>query len=215
MPAGRRILPQSLSTDPRYARLSLKAKVLYPLLWVNADDQGRLSADPEKVKLAVCASVPEISSEDIPDLIQEMHQSRSPGQPHGLVVYYHTNQKNPVIQIADWWQVERPQWAWPSEYAPPPGWIDHLRYKRGREEVVKVNWPPDSGEHSPEKGPSEAKMPHSPENSPEGSGSLGRLNSIQNQAKRTTKIKRNARNRSTEQLSNQSKGLRGSRAPPK
>ena len=141
MPAGRRILPQSLSTDPRFARLSLKAKVLYLLLWVNADDQGRLSANPEKTKLAVCPSVPEISADEIPELILEMdHQ--------GMVLQYTAN--GPAVQIIDWWQVQRPQWAWPSEYEPPPGWIDHLRYKSGLKKVLTQSWPPGSGENSGE-----------------------------------------------------------------
>ncbi|GAJ15043.1 unnamed protein product, partial [marine sediment metagenome] len=42
--------------------------------------------------------------------------------------------------ILDWWDVHRPQWAWPSQYPPPEGWKDHLRYKRGAKEVVKDNW---------------------------------------------------------------------------
>lgn len=165
MPAGRRILPQSMSTDPRYSRISLKAKVLYPLLWVNADDQGRLSGDPDKIKLAVCPSVSEIASGDIPDLIDEMDRE-------GLIKYYKTK-NSPAIQIRDWWLVERPQWAWPSDYDPPPGWTDHLRYKRGRDVQVKVNWPPDSGECSPENGgagPTGQAPPDSPENSPERRG---------------------------------------------
>ena len=145
MPAGRRILPQSLSTDPRFARLSLKAKVLYPLLWVNADDQGRLSANPDKTKLAVCASVPEITSSEIPDLIQEMDQE------HERLIIYYTTSKTPAIQIVDWWEVQRPQWAWPSDYEAPLGWTDHLRYKRGPKQVLTQNWPPGSGEGSGER----------------------------------------------------------------
>ena len=145
MPAGRRILPQSMSTDPRYSRVSLKAKVLYPLLWVNADDQGRLSGDPGKLKLAVCPSVPEITSAEIPALIEEMHRE------HLIIAYPSRN--GLAIQIVDWWLIQRPQWAWPSDYEAPMGWTDHLRYKRGRKEEVKVNWPPDSGDNSPENSP--------------------------------------------------------------
>jgi len=142
MPAGRRILPQSLSIDPRYARLSLKAKVLYPLLWVNADDQGRLSGNPDKLKLQVCASVPEITSEDIPALIEEMARAKNPGDRHGLIIYYNITTAA-AIQITDWWDVQRPQWAYPSAYEAPPGWQDRLRYKeRPTGPVIKENWEP-------------------------------------------------------------------------
>lgn len=148
-------MPQSLSTDPRYACLSWKAKILYPLLWVNADDQGRLPAYPEKIKLAVCAAVPEIAATDVEGLLEEMHNAKSPGDEYGLIIYYHTNRKTPAVQITDWWGPggQRPQWAWPSEYDPPPAWADHLRYKRGPKEVVKVNWPPYSRECSGENCP--------------------------------------------------------------
>ncbi len=48
--------------------------------------------------------------------------------------------KTEAIQILDWWDVQRPQWAWPSQYPPPEGWHDHLRYKKGVKEVVTLNW---------------------------------------------------------------------------
>lgn len=153
MPAGRRILPQSISTDPRFSRVSLKAKVLYPLLWVNGDDQGRLSGDPDKIKLAVCASVPEITSAEIPELIENLHNEN-------LIISYNTSRRA-AIQIVDWWEAQRPQWAWPSEYSPPQGWKDHLRYKKGKEEVITINWPP-SGEQSGES-PGESPGEHSGE----------------------------------------------------
>ncbi|GAJ17341.1 unnamed protein product, partial [marine sediment metagenome] len=67
-----RLVPQSLSTDPRYGHLSLKAQVLYPLLWINADDQGRLSGNPDEIKYAACPSVKAIGADEVPGLLQEM-----------------------------------------------------------------------------------------------------------------------------------------------
>ena len=52
-----RILPQSLSTDPRMGRVSLKAALLFPLMWINCDDQGRISGDPDEVKYATCPNI--------------------------------------------------------------------------------------------------------------------------------------------------------------
>ena len=49
-----RVFPQSYSTDRRYGHLSLKAGFLYPMMWANADDQGRLCGDPEEIKYSVC-----------------------------------------------------------------------------------------------------------------------------------------------------------------
>ncbi|GAH62703.1 unnamed protein product, partial [marine sediment metagenome] len=127
-----RMVPQSLSTDPRYGRLSLKAQVLYPLLWVNADDQGRLSGDPDEIKYAACPSIKEITADEVPDLLQQMETK-------GLLKVYATS-KTMAIQMLDWWEVQKLQWAYPSGYPPPEGWQDRLRYHASPTEIVTENW---------------------------------------------------------------------------
>lgn len=127
-----RVFPQSYSTDRRYGRLSLKACALFPLMWVNGDDQGRLCGDPEEIKYAVCPNIDHITKADIPDLLKELESNK-------LIKAYDTP-KSRAIQFLDWWDIQKPQWAWPSQYSPPDGWQDHLRYKRGAKEVVAINW---------------------------------------------------------------------------
>ncbi|GAI71740.1 unnamed protein product, partial [marine sediment metagenome] len=143
-----RILPQSLSTDPRYGRLSLKAQVLYPLMWINCDDQGRLSGDPDEIKYAACPSVSEITADEIPALLQEM-ETRS-------LIKVYTTSKTKATQMLDWWEVQRLQWAYPSGYPPAEGWTDHLRYHPTPKEIITENWPP-SGQQASELLPS--KLP--------------------------------------------------------
>jgi hypothetical protein len=152
-----RILPQSLSTDPRYGRLSLKARVLYPLIWTSCDDQGRITGDPDEIKYAVCPNMDDISKEDIPKLLEEF-------EAQGFVRVYAAS-KRKAIQMLDWWEVQKKmQWAWPSEFPPPKGWRDRLRYKRGKEQVVTENW--DSGESSPEQDMETISPEGSPESPP-------------------------------------------------
>jgi len=137
-----RVFPQSFSTDRRYGRLSLKAIAIFPLMWVNGDDQGRLSGDPEEIKYAVCPNVDHITKKDIPELLKELVDNK-------LILCYDTP-KTAAIQILDWWDThQKLQWAWPSEYQPPEGWRDHLRYKRDAHTVETLNWPV-SGERSGE-----------------------------------------------------------------
>ena len=131
-----RMVPQSLSTDPRYGRLSLKAQVLYPLMWINADDQGRLAGDPDEIKYATCPSVREIAADDIPALLQEM-ETRS-------LIKVYTTSRTKATQMLDWWGVQKLQWAYPSEYPPPEGWKDSLRYHPTPKEIITENWPPPS-----------------------------------------------------------------------
>src|SRR4030042_6616664 len=133
-----RVFPQSYSTDRRYGRLSLKACALFPLMWANADDQGRLCGDPEEIKYAICPNIDHIVKADIPAILQELSQN-------SLITIYKTP-RTAAIQILDWWDVQKLQWAWPSEYQPPDGWQDRLRYKKGATSVITQNWN-NSGEH--------------------------------------------------------------------
>ncbi|MBA7681930.1 hypothetical protein ES703_90274 [subsurface metagenome] len=136
------MFPQSYSTDRRYGRLSLKAIGLFPLMWANADDQGRICGDPEEIKYAVCPNVDHITKQDIPGLLKEL-------QDNNLILCYDTP-KSAAIQMLDWWDAnQKMQWAWPSQYLPPEGWQDHLRYKKDAKTVFTQSWPV-SGEPSGE-----------------------------------------------------------------
>ena len=90
-----RIVPQSRSTDPRMGRISLKAATLYDRMWINADDQGRLSGDPDEIKYTACPNLPDISKDDIPDLLKEL-------QAQGFIKVYSTS-RHTAVQMLDWW----------------------------------------------------------------------------------------------------------------
>ena len=137
-----RMFPQSYSTDRRYGRLSLKAVGLFPLMWSNADDQGRLCGDPEEIKYAVCPNIDHITKQDIPALLKELQDNK-------LILRYDAP-KSAAIQMLDWWDANnKMQWAWPSDYQPPEGWQDHIRCKKDAKTMFTLNWPV-SGEDSGE-----------------------------------------------------------------
>jgi len=129
-----RIVPQSLSTDPRMGQLSLKAALLFPLIWINCDDQGRVSGNPHEIKYACCPNIDHITKTDIAELLEEL-------QEQGLVKVY-TTSKTQAIQMLDWWEEQKLQWAYPSRYPAPEGWTDHLRYHPTPKEIITENWPP-------------------------------------------------------------------------
>jgi len=81
-----RIVPQSRSTDPRIGRVSLKAAILYDRMWINADDQGRLSGDPDEIKYIACPNLPSILKDDIPSLLKELADIKP-----GLILLYPTS----------------------------------------------------------------------------------------------------------------------------
>ncbi len=129
---GRMIL-RSISHSRSYGRLSLKAKVLWPLLFVQGDDQGRLSGELDEIKWLACPNVPEIH-DDIGQLLKEMEEQ-------DMIILYTAGEDNSIIQVKNWWHWQKPQWAYPSKYPAPDGWVDHLRY-RAEKEIVTINWPP-------------------------------------------------------------------------
>jgi len=115
-------------------RVSLKAATLFDRMWINSDDQGRLSGDPDEIKYTACPNLPDISKEDIPALLKELEDQR-------LLKVFSTS-SHTAIQMLDWWREQKLQWAYPSAYPPPPDWTDHLRYHPTPKEIITSNWPP-------------------------------------------------------------------------
>jgi len=129
-----RLVPQSRSTDPRIGRVSLKAATLYDRMWINADDQGRLPGDSDEIKYTTCPNLPDIPQGDIPGLLQELKNQK-------LIRVYNSTTTE-AIQLLDWWHEQKLQWAYPSEFSPLEGWVDHLRYHQTPSEIKTENWPP-------------------------------------------------------------------------
>ncbi|MBA7478884.1 hypothetical protein ES707_14312 [subsurface metagenome] len=129
-----RLVPQSRSTDPRIGRVSLKAATLYDRMWINADDQGRLPGDSDEIKYTTCPNLPDIPLGDIPGLLQELKNQK-------LIRVYNSTTIE-AIQLLDWWHEQKLQWAYPSEFSPPEGWADCLRYHSTPADIVTDNWPP-------------------------------------------------------------------------
>jgi len=118
-----RYIHPSISTSADLARCSALAQLLFTFGFPNADDQGRLTGDPVKLKLIVVPGTKEITAETIPDLLQELVSN-------DLVILYHASSE-PVIQFKGWWGFQGQQrWAYPSKYPSPNGWVDHLRTRR-------------------------------------------------------------------------------------
>ncbi|MDP3064046.1 MAG: hypothetical protein Q8O40_12670, partial [Chloroflexota bacterium] len=129
----RRMLRSNLSRAKDLGRCSALAQYLYCLLVVNADDQGRLSGDPDTIKMDVCPRVKEIGFDDILGILQELKQQR--------LISVSTAASEPVIQLLQWWDEQAPmQWAYPSDHLPPEGWDDRLRF-RHENKVITLNWP--------------------------------------------------------------------------
>lgn len=120
----------SLSQSISFGMLSLKAKVLWPMIIADCDDQGRFVTDPRVMKWSICPNVDEITQEDIPGLLQEMVEQDM------LLLYGDGGQ---YAQILHWWYYQQPRYARPSEYPEPEGWVDRINIRVDGEWYTE-NW---------------------------------------------------------------------------
>lgn len=135
-----------------FGRLSLKAKVLWPMLLGACDDQGRGGAAPDEVTWYICPNVDEIAKEDIPRLFAELEEQ-------GMVHIYEDDDGEPLFQIIKWWKYQKPQWAQPSKYPAPNGWIDRIRYNVRGKDYVEENWDHPGGFAEQEPGDEQGENP--------------------------------------------------------
>jgi hypothetical protein len=137
----------------RVASLSIEHRYLFIGLIANADDQGRMKAHPALIRSAVYA-YDDIQLETIEAGLQAIAQQG------GIILY--AAEGTQYLQIRKWWTYQNPRWAWPSDYPPPDGWQDRLRYRRGNE-VVTVNWDSPDSEPNPAPPPVEGDLSADPE----------------------------------------------------
>jgi hypothetical protein len=123
-------LLHSLGGSTSYGMLSWKAKILWPMMIADADDQGRHNTLAKPIKWTVCQNVDEIAIDEIPDLLAEMAEQE-------MILLYGEN--NCYGQILNWWDHQPMSYARPSDYPPPDGWVDRVRYRKG-EDVIKQHW---------------------------------------------------------------------------
>jgi hypothetical protein len=126
-------LLHELGKSRSFGRLSLRAKVLWPMLLATSDDQGRGTAEPDAIKWYVCPNVSEIDIDDVPDLLSEMDKQ-------GMVLLYECPDNGPAYQVVRWWEYQKHQWARPSKWTAPDGWTDRIRYSNRGDYHENVGW---------------------------------------------------------------------------
>ena len=168
-----KVLLHELGRSLSYGRLSLLAKVLWPMLLASTDDQGRGTAEPDAIKWYVCPNVPEITLDKVPDLLREMVDL-------GMIVVYETV-RGQAYQVFRWWEYQQLQWARPSKYPPPEGWTDRIRYSN-RGDYYATGWETTGGFYAiPREQPTpkdDGTPPREPPRTPDGDQVDDQLNSI-------------------------------------
>lgn len=130
-----------LGSSVSYGRLTILGKILFPMLVIKADDQGRGLAEADAVKWRVCPNVTELTPEAIEQVLLEMSSPEV-----DLLRLYDDHRGRRLFQFIRWWVPEVGsgsclQWAKASEYDPPEGWTDRIRQQRGPgKKPLLIHW---------------------------------------------------------------------------
>lgn len=129
--ASRRMIKSNIWEDEFIGELS----VFQRLVWIGlfssvADDQGRLLDNPVIIR-AKLFPYDDISVTEIEEALKAFDDAEK-------IQRYSVGGKK-LIQILRWWENQNPQWAQPSSYPPPAGWLDGIR-TRMNNQYFEENW---------------------------------------------------------------------------
>lgn len=117
-----RVLHRNISLSTTMADLADPGYLLVATWLIpHCDDQGRLPADPRRLKAQVFPLIDAITPAIIAGAVQRMATV-------GLVATYTAADGTPLLQFLTWWKWNGGQRrAYPSTYPAPPGWQDQVR----------------------------------------------------------------------------------------
>src|SRR3990167_3434766 len=121
-----------------------------------ADDQGRLPGMTAFVRSQVWP-YDDILLIDVEEDLKRLIEL-------GMILRYEV-EGSIYIQIVNWWKYQTPQWAGPSDFPPPDGWMERMRYHGAEHKVITVNWEKPGGftpyiSEPPDKPPDEPPSKH-------------------------------------------------------
>lgn len=161
--ANSRLITSDVWTDDWFGPLSFFEQALWIGLFSRcADDQGRLIDNPVVIRAAV------FPYKDTP--IADIEAALVLYAEAGRVIRYVADDKK-LLQIANWWEHQHPQWAQPSKWLAPEGWTDRVRTRINGRYVVE-NWADSegsgtsSGERVPERVGSTSSARQDPDPNP-------------------------------------------------
>lgn len=114
-----------------FAALSYRQRDLWHGLITVADDQGRVLGVPANIRSEVWPY------DDV--TLEQVEQDLGALSDQGMVLIYQVKNK-PILQVINWWKYQVKQWAGPSDWEPPAGWMDRCRYHGAGHKIILENW---------------------------------------------------------------------------
>lgn len=134
---GYRLIWRSLWTSGEFSRLPMPTRLLFIGMITVADDQGRLQNNPALLRAAIFP-YDDLGIDQMEAWIRALGDS-------SMLLAYVSPSGQELIQIVNWWWYQRHQFASPSSFPPPDGWMDRIRF-RSSKRILTYNWQKRSGE---------------------------------------------------------------------
>lgn len=103
----------------------------------HADDQGRMKANPIYLRAQIFP-YDDISPKQIQEWLELMAKN-------GTIILYEVDSRL-YVQLTNWWRYQSLQYAQPSQYPRPSGWLDRIRRTLTKGMIVTCNWQRVNGE---------------------------------------------------------------------
>jgi hypothetical protein len=129
--ANRRMITSDIFADDWYGQLGFFEQQLWIGLFAKcADDQGRLLDNSFLIRAALFP-YKDVAGAEIDAVLTAFAEA-------GKILRYEGDGKA-LVQICNWWDHQRPQWASPSQWPAPEGWRDRVR-TRVSGQYVEDGW---------------------------------------------------------------------------
>lgn len=136
-----RIVDTRIWSNENFAALPCWAQLLQIGIVTNADDQGRMKANPAYLR-SVVFPYGEMSLKDIAEWLDAI-------EANDTITRYEVDGKE-YLQLLKWWEYQSLSFAMPSDCPAPDGWQDRIRYTIKGPRIVTYNWTAANGELIPD-----------------------------------------------------------------
>lgn len=127
-----RLIWAKIRRSRSFAALDYMARDCFHGLIMAVDDQGRIFGEPAFVRAAVWP-LDDISLDDVRSSLDQMVDQM-------MIHVYEQMDGQLVIQMVNWWKYQSRQWAGRSEFDPPEGWTDRIRFNGPDRKIIQENW---------------------------------------------------------------------------
>ena len=136
--ANRRLIYQDFFEDDYFGTVEIGMRLFWlGLITAASDDQGRILDNSSLIRAKVFMYDGDVTDDQINKWLGKLYLD-------GKIIRYVVNNKH-LIQIAKWWDYQKPSWASESKYLAPPNWIDRVRCHVTGKKIKLLNWDMDGG----------------------------------------------------------------------